>query len=292
MAVSLRQLRYLEALARTRHFGRAARLCAVTQPALSMQIRDLERDLGVALVERRAGAVALTPAGEVAAARAEAILAAVRDLEDAARAGAGLLAGSVRLGLIPSVAPYLLPVLLRAVGERHPALDLQIRESQTAALLDELRRGDLDAVVAALPVGPDLETLPLRDDPFLVAVATSDAGAWARETDPRARLSRERLLLLEEGHCLRDQAIQYCGLPEPQTRRALAAASLATIMSMVAAGHGVTLLPRLCAAEARRPGVALVPFPSAPPRRHLALAWRRSSARRRDFEALAELMRG
>jgi LysR family hydrogen peroxide-inducible transcriptional activator len=288
--ISLRQLRYFEALARTRHFGQAARLCAVSQPALSMQVKELESILGVALVERRAGAVALTRAGAEVAARAEAILAQVRDLGDFARAQGGVLAGPLRLGLIPSVAPYLLPGLLRAAARRHPDLDLSIRESQTAALLDELRRGELDAVVAALPLEGEVEALALFDDPFLVAVEASRAEGWAGEPDPRARLARERLLLLEEGHCLRDQAIRYCGLPEPETRRALAAASLATIMSMVAAGHGVTLLPTLCASEAARPGIALVPFPDAPPRRTIGLAWRRSSARERDFLALAELL--
>jgi LysR family hydrogen peroxide-inducible transcriptional activator len=290
--VTLRQLRYFETLARTKHFGMAATQCAVTQPALSMQIKELERELGVELVERRGSAIAITPAGQEIAARSEAILSQVRELSDFARQHHGVLTGSLRLGIIPSIAPYLLPDLLTGVMKRYPRLDLQIRETQTNALVEELTRGELDAVLVALPVEPpQLETMPLFEDRFLIAVQHQAAPGWAAG-DLRTRIGQERLLLLEEGHCLRDQALQFCQIANMQARKALGAASLTTIMQMVAAGHGITLLPELCArTEVDRQRVALIAFPEEPPMRIVGLAWRRSSARQSDFKALGELIK-
>jgi LysR family transcriptional regulator, hydrogen peroxide-inducible genes activator len=292
--VTLRQLRYFEALAQARHFGQAAQRCAVTQPALSMQIKDLEQSLGVALVERRANGVALTPAGEEIAARAESILAQVRALQDYARERSGPLVGSLRLGMIPSIAPYLLPKLLATAGEQYPSLELLIRESQTAVLLEELARGELDGVVAALPLDrADLESSALFDDPFYIAVQAKAAMDWADTEDVIARLRRERLLLLEEGHCLRDQALQVCQIADTQARRSLGATSLATIMQMVAAGHGITLVPEMCiAVDVDRTRVALVKFPDPPPARIIGLAWRRTFVRKDDFLVLSELIQG
>ncbi|NBJ09562.1 hydrogen peroxide-inducible genes activator [Microvirga arsenatis] len=289
--ITLRQLRYFETLARTRHFGMAADQCAVTQPALSMQIKELERELGVELVERRGSAVAITPVGQEIAARAEAILNQVRELSDYARQHQGVLTGTLRLGIIPSIAPYLLPDILTQVGKHYPQLDLQIRESQTNALVEELVRGELDAVLLALPVQqPQLETMPLFEDRFLVAVQSRAAQDW-RGGDLRVRIGQERLLLLEEGHCLRDQALQFCQIANMQARKALGAASLTTIMQMVAAGHGITLLPELCAkTEVDRRRVALIPFPDDPPMRLVGLAWRRTSTRKSDFLALGTLI--
>ncbi|KFG67953.1 hydrogen peroxide-inducible genes activator [Microvirga sp. BSC39] len=290
--VTLRQLRYFETLARTKHFGLAADQCAVTQPALSMQIKELERELGVELVERRGNAIAMTPAGQEIAARSEAILSQVRELSDFARQHHGVLTGSLRLGIIPSIAPYLLPDILTEVMKHYPQLDLQIRETQTNALVEELVRGELDAVLVALPVEPpQLETMPLFEDRFLIAVQRQAARDWAAG-DLRTRIGQERLLLLEEGHCLRDQALQFCQIANMQARKALGAASLTTIMQMVAAGHGITLLPELCAkTEVDRQRVALIAFPEEPPMRIVGLAWRRSSARQRDFAALGELIK-
>ncbi|MGF9758489.1 LysR substrate-binding domain-containing protein [Microvirga sp. 0TCS3.31] len=290
--VTLRQLRYFETLARTKHFGMAADQCAVTQPALSMQIKELERELGVELVERRGNTIAVTPAGQEIAARSEAILSQVKELSDFARQHHGVLTGSLRLGIIPSIAPYLLPDILTGVMTRYPKLDLQIRETQTNALVDELIRGELDAVLVALPVErPQLETMPLFEDRFLIAVQSQAAPDWAA-SDLRSRIGQERLLLLEEGHCLRDQALQFCQIANMQARKALGAASLTTIMQMVAAGHGITLLPELCAkTEVDRQRVALIAFPEEPPMRVVGLAWRRSSARKSDFAALGELIK-
>ncbi|MBB3020187.1 LysR family hydrogen peroxide-inducible transcriptional activator [Microvirga lupini] len=270
----------------------AADQCAVTQPALSMQIKELERELGVELVERRGNAIAVTPAGQEIAARAKAILSQVRELSDYARQHHGVLTGSLRLGIIPSIAPYLLPDILTAVTQHYPHLDLQIRETQTNALVEELIRGELDAVMVALPVQqPQLETMPLFEDRFLIAVQSQAAADWVAG-DLRTRIGQERLLLLEEGHCLRDQALQFCQIANMQARRALGAASLTTIMQMVAAGHGITLLPELCAeTEVDRKRVALIAFPEEPPMRIVGLAWRRSSSRKGDFMALGELIK-
>lgn len=270
----------------------AADQCAVTQPALSMQIKELERELGVDLVERRGNAVALTLAGQEVAARAEAILAQVRELADYALQHRGTLTGPLRLGIIPSVAPYLLPSILTEVGTNYPSLDLLIRETQTDTLVGELVRGDLDVVLLALPVPhPQLETMALFDDSFLVAIQTQAAQDWS-SGDLHGRIGRERLLLLEEGHCLRDQALQFCHIANVQARKALGATSLTTIMQMVAAGHGITLLPELCAAaEVDRRRVALIPFPDEPPMRTIGLAWRRTSTRKNDFLALGNLIR-
>ncbi|MGO4387477.1 LysR substrate-binding domain-containing protein [Microvirga sp. 2YAF29] len=289
--VTIRQLRYFEALARIKHFGMAAAQCAVTQPALSMQIKELERELGVNLVERRGNAVVLTSAGQEIAERAGSILAQVRELSEFARQHNGVLSGPVRLGIIPSVAPYLLPAILTELARHYPEIDLQIRETQTDILMDELMRGELDVVLVALPVqSAQLESLPLFDDTFLIAVQAQEAERW-NAPDLRERIGEERLLLLEEGHCLRDQALQYCQIANMQARRALGAASLTTIMQMVAAGHGITLLPELCAAtEVDRQRVALIPFPDNPPMRTLGLAWRRTSGRKKDFTALGELI--
>jgi LysR family hydrogen peroxide-inducible transcriptional activator len=290
--VTLRQLRYFEALSRTRHFGMAASQCAVTQPALSMQVKDLEQELGVVLVERRGNSVGLTPAGQEIAARAEAILAQVRELTDFACQQRGVLTGTLRLGIIPSVAPYLLPGLLSRVQATYPSLDLLVRETQTDTLIEELVRGDLDAALLALPVSQgQLDTIDLFDDRFMIAVQAQTAPGWSPE-NLHARMMRERLLLLEEGHCLRDQALQFCKVANVQARKALGAASLTTIMQMVAAGHGITLLPELCAAaEVDRQRIALIQFPDEPPMRTIGLAWRRTSRRKADFTALGALIR-
>ncbi|MEZ0172453.1 LysR substrate-binding domain-containing protein [Microvirga sp. TS319] len=290
--VTFRQLRYFEALARTRHFGMAADQCAVTQPALSMQIKELERELGVELAERRGNSVILTQAGREVAERAEAILGQVRELSELAGQHQGVLSNTVRLGIIPSVAPYLLPAILIDVERQYPALDLQIRETQTDMLLDELLRGDLDAALIALPApNAQLEGVPLFEDRFLVAVQAHTAKQW-NSRDLHERIGQERLLLLEEGHCLRDQALHFCHIANMQARKALGAASLTTIMQMVAAGHGITLLPELCAAaEVDRQRVALIPFPDDPPKRTLGLVWRKTSGRKKDFAALGDLIK-
>ena len=288
---TLRQLRYFSALAKHRHFGRAAEACAVTQPALSMQIRELERMLEVDLVERRPGDVVLTDVGAEVARRGERILAAERDLVDFARHRGRLLAGRLMLGVIPTVAPYLLPKILPALQQRFPDLRIEMRETQTRILLEELSRGALDLLILALPVPEaDVETVRLFEDPFLLAVPADEARPRtarvnADDVDP------QRLILLEEGHCLRDQAVAYCGNARQDGAIGLGATSLTTVMQMVANGYGVTLLPQMAAdAEARDRRVKLLGFVPPRPGRTIGLAWRRTSPRKADFIALAQLI--
>jgi LysR family transcriptional regulator, hydrogen peroxide-inducible genes activator len=287
--ITLRQLRYLAALARYRHFGRAAKDCAISQPALSMQVRELEREIGAELVERRPNDVALTDTGLEVVNRAEQILAAICDLVDFAR-HRDVLSGSLKLGIIPTLAPYVLPRVLPRLQAKYPRLRLELRETQTRMLLEELVRGELDCVMLALPAeGADIETLKLFDDPFLLAVP-------AEERSPRGRVHVEdvdqrRMILLEEGHCLRDQALAFCGTTRRDQPASLGATSLATVMQMVANGYGVTLLPEVAAGvEARDERVTLLRFVEPQPARTIGLAWRRTSPRRRDLTALSEIV--
>jgi LysR family hydrogen peroxide-inducible transcriptional activator len=288
--ITLRQLRYLTSLARHRHFGRAAADCAVTQPALSMQVRELEREIGAELVERRPGEIALTDTGLDVAQRAEQILTATRDLVDFAR-HRDVLSGRLALGIIPTLAPYILPRVLPRLQVKYPQLRLEVRETQTKTLLDELNRGELDAVMLALPAdGADVETLALFDDAFLLAVPAADA-LPARGRVGVADVDQRRLILLEEGHCLRDQALAFCASPLRDQPAGLGATSLATVMQMVANGYGVTLLPEVAAdAEGRDKRVKLLRFSAPEPARTIGLAWRHTSPRRRDFEALGQII--
>jgi len=290
--IALRQLLYLVSLARHRHFGRAAEVCAVTQPALSMQVRELEREIGAELVERRPNEIALTETGRDVAARAEHILAATRDLVDYARHRA-LLSGHLKLGIIPTLAPYVLPRILPGLQAAHPALRLELRETQTKMLLEELARGELDCVMLALPVeGADVETLPLFDDPFLLALPANDP-LPVRRLVTVDDVDQRRLILLEEGHCLRDQALAFCAAPRRDAPAGLGATSLATVMQMVANGYGVTLVPEVAVdVEVRDPRVKLLRFARPAPARTVGLAWRRTSPRKQDFAALGELATG
>ena len=290
--ITLKQLRYLNALAAHRHFGRAAEACAVTQPALSMQIRDLERELGVELVERRPGEVMLTETGIEVARRAEQVLAAARDLTDFARHSGRLLTGRLRLGVIPTLAPYVLPRILPVLQRRFPELRVDLRETQTRTLMEELSRGALDAVLLALPAdSDDIETLALFDDPFLLAVPAADARGGRARVDARD-IDQRRLILLEEGHCLRDQALAFCGGVRLDAPSGLGATSLATVMQMVANGYGVTLLPKIALpVEARDPRVKVLRFRDPEPARQIGLAFRRTSPRKADFAALGEIVR-
>jgi LysR family transcriptional regulator, hydrogen peroxide-inducible genes activator len=251
-----------------------------------MQIRELEREIGAGLVERRAGEVALTATGIEVAQRAERILAAARDLVDFAR-HREILSGSLKLGIIPTLAPYLLPRLLPHLQHTFPSLRLDVRETQTAALIGELVAGDLDCVLLALPVEhADVDTISLFKDRFLLA-------ACADEPMPRRPLKAEdvdqhRLILLEEGHCLRDQALAFCATKRRDSAAALGSTSLATVMQMVANGYGVTLVPEIAAeVEVRDQRVALKRFAAPEPGRTIGLAWRKTSPRRRDFDALS-----
>jgi len=289
--VSLKQLRYFSTVARTGHFGAAAAQCAITQPALSMQIQELEKELGLQLLERGRKGVGLTAGGRDIAGRAARVLTDVRDLVDSARHLSGSFSGPFRLGAIPSIAPYLLPQLLPLMRARHPDLDLHLRETQTQRLLEELADGDLDLVLLALPVEhAGVETFSLFEDRFLLAVPASRP--IAKNVRATADLLREdRLLLLEEGHCLRDQALAFCHLRQVESIDTFGASSLSTIVQMVSNGLGLTLLPELSLElEANRADIRLMRFTNPEPQRIIGLAWRKTSPRKRDFAALGDLI--
>jgi LysR family hydrogen peroxide-inducible transcriptional activator len=289
--ITLKQLRYLTALAEHRHFGRAAHACAISQPALSMQIRAMEMDLGVVLVERRHGDVTLTQTGLELARRGETVLAAAQDLVDVARLRSGPLAGRLALGIIPTLAPYVLPKVLPALQRQYPDLRVDLRETQTKTLVDELMRGSLDVLMLALPV-LEVETaaVALFDDPFLLAVPKDDRrpeGTVVAADD----IDLARLILLEEGHCLRDQALAFCAGDRRERSFGLGATSLATVLQMVANGYGITLLPEVALdVEARDKRVKLLRFARPMPKRTIGLAWRPSSPRKSDFVALGRVV--
>jgi LysR family hydrogen peroxide-inducible transcriptional activator len=294
--VTLRQLRYLTALAKHGHFGRAAEACAVTQPALSMQIRDLERCLGVAVVERRPGDVILTDVGREIARRAEDVLAASRDLVDFARHRSGVLTGRLMLGVIPSLAPYLLPRILPLLQSRFPELRLELRETQTKPLIEDIKSGGLDAAILALPVAEaDIDSLPLFEDLFLLAVPADDPRAETTRVAAE-EIDQNRLILLEDGHCLRDQALAFCstarGRPNGTAGTAFGASSLTTVMQMVASGYGLTLIPQIAADVELRDGrVKLLRLKNPQPGRSIGLVFRRTSPRKGDFAALGEVVK-
>ncbi|MBV8699009.1 MAG: hydrogen peroxide-inducible genes activator [Bradyrhizobium sp.] len=288
--ISLKQLRYFDAVARASHFGKAAEQCAVTQPALSMQIQELEKFLGVQLIERSRSGAMLTEAGREVAVRAAKVLTELRDIVDYARRQSGL-AGPLHFGVIPSIAPYVLPALLPVVRDTYPDLELHLRETQTQHLLDELADGHLDLLLLALPIEhAEVETTRLFTDRFLLAMPK-----WRRITN-RVRatpelLQQDRLLLLEEGHCLRDQALAFCELRRVDNIDTFGASNLSTIVQMVANGLGLTLLPELAVdLEVRRGDIRLMRFTDPQPRRTIGLAWRKSSPRKRHFAELGKLI--
>ena len=295
--ITLRQLRYLSALAKHGHFGRAAEACSVTQPALSMQIRDLERTLGVAVVERRPGDVILTDVGREIARRGEDVLAASRDLVDFARHRSGVLTGRLTLGVIPSLAPYLLPRILPILQSRFPELRLELRETQTRPLIEDIKSGVLDAAMLALPTGePDIEAIKLFEDLFLLAVPASDPRSEVTRV-AAVDIDQSRLILLEDGHCLRDQALAFCataarGRTASGGGTVFGASSLNTVMQMVAGGYGVTLIPQIAADVERRDiRVKFLRLENPQPGRSIGLAFRRTSPRKSDFAALGEVVK-
>ncbi len=286
--LSLRQLRYFEALARHRHFGRAAEACAISQPALSEQIKELEATFGAALFERGARQVRVTSLGEALGERVRAILAAIDELEGLAASHHPLR--RLRLGVIPTVAPYLLPSVMRELTEAHPDLDVHVRESITTRLLEELAQGRIDAAIVALPAGGRAfeQAALFSEEFFLVRPATQRAKA---PPDLKS-LGRERLLLLEEGHCFRDQALAVCGLNPLRPREALEASSLSTLVQMVGAGAGITLIPEMAVTvEARSAPVAVTRCAAPRPSRTIGMIWRRSSPLGPQLRDIGEAVR-
>lgn len=288
--LTLRQLRYVDALARHGHFGRAAEACAISQPALSVQIRDLEAALGVPLFERGGRAVRPTGFGAAFAERAAAILRSVDELGDLARFSRAGLGGVLRLGVIPTVAPYLLPRLLPRISEAHPDLDLSVRETVTPRLVGELGEGALDAAIVALPISnPGFTEVALFEERMVLVRPISAA---PHPVPAPEDLARERLLLLEEGHCFRDHALAFCGAGAPGARDGLDGTSLSTLVQMVGAGIGITLVPEMAVpVETRSAPVAVCRFRGREPGRTVGMIWRRTTPLADRFRDLAGLVK-
>jgi len=275
--MNLRDLQYLVAVADARHFGRAAEASHVSQPTLSMQLKKLEESLGVRLFERTHKQVMVTGVGEEIVRRARTILRETEGLREAARAAQNPLAGELRLGAFPTLAPYFLPLAVPKLRKRLPKLKLLLTEEKTDRLLAMLKEGALDAALLALPIEEEgLETAELLDDPFLLAVPAGHALAKRKQVT-RRDIAGMPLLLLEEGHCLRRQALEFCSFAGTGERTDFRATSLETLRQMVAAGVGVTLMPKLAALKGD--GVAYIPFAPPAPLRTIGLVWRKSTAR-------------
>jgi len=289
--MNLRDLKYLVALADHRHFGRAAAACFVSQPTLSTQIRKLEDELGLPLVERAPRKVMLTPAGVEAAARARTIVAEVEQLKEAARRSRDPEAGTVRLGIFPTLGPYLLPHVIPNIRERFPQLELLLVEEKSDELLARLREGKLDAALLALPLDDDqLHAEFLFEDPFLLAGSGQHPLARRHHLDVQ-ELSTQKLLLLEDGHCLRDQALAVCRLFGANEKSEFRATSLETLRQMVAADVGITLLPTLSVKPPvpRSENIRLLDFQGDDrPSRRIAMPRRRSSALTGFLQQLAQ----
>lgn len=291
--LKLKDLRYLVAVADERHFGRAAQRSFVSQPTLSAQLKKLEDYLGVQLVERQPGHVTLTDAGEEIVARARRILEASDEVVALARAHRDPLAGKLRMALIPTIGPYLLPRVAREIRKTLPRLELRLYEYQTAELLEKLRAGEIDLGVLALPVDLEgLDSCALYDEAFTVALPENHRLA-KKQTLKVDDLKEEPLLLLEDGHCLRDQALEVCSRVGMQEKQDFRATSLETLRQMVATGAGVTLLPELASrgpyGSAR--GVVLRPFARPAPVRHVGAVWRKTTARKPAIDAICKLIR-
>ncbi|MEL6826741.1 MAG: hydrogen peroxide-inducible genes activator [Pseudomonadota bacterium] len=291
---TLRQLEFLCAVADQGSFSKAAESCHVTQPTLSAAIKEVEGLLGVQLIEREARGASLTQAGEAAVERARTILSSTADLVSAARQAGAPLTGPFRLGAIPTIAPFLLPRTLKALRKAHPSLKLYLREDQTERLLDALKSRTLDAALIALPWDASgIETMDLGDDEFMLVAPTGhtliEQGS-IRSSD----LADEDVLLLEDGHCLRDHALSVCRLPNKRNGADVTATSLPTLVHMVAGGLGVSLLPKLAIDAGVTSGadVELKPFETPMIGRRIGIAWRTGSPRAEEAQMIGEIVRG
>jgi LysR family hydrogen peroxide-inducible transcriptional activator len=288
--LTLRQLRYVDALAKHGHFGRAAEACAVSQPALSVQIRDLESALGTPLFERGPRQVRLTALGEEFASRAREILRAVDELDDLARASREGLVGRLRIGVIPTIAPYLLPTLIPTLTRLHAGLDIHVRETVTPRLIEELGEGRLDCAIVALPISePGLAEVALLEEPLILVRPASEAGTPVPAPE---RLREMRVLLLEEGHCFRDQALSFCNLRPARPREDFDGSSLSTLVQMVAAGIGVTFVPEMALpVETRSAPVSVDRLPAPEPTRTVGMVWRTTTPLAPQLTRIAEVVR-
>lgn len=292
--MNLQDLRYLVAVADHRHFGRAAEACFVSQPTLSTQIKKLERELGVELIERNPRRIMLTSVGESVVERARVVLRETDNIREVARRSTDPEAGSLRIGLFPTLAPYLLPHVVPVLHERFPKLELLLVEEKSAVVHQRLREGQLDVGLLALPVHDDhLHCEPLFSEEFVLAVPTDHPLSRVKGSVRTSVLSGDNVLLLEEGHCLRDQALSICQLAGAEERSGFRATSLETLRQMVAAGVGVTLLPQLAVQPPvpQSGDVDLVRFDAPAPSRQIAMFWRRTSAYADFLPQVAEVIR-
>lgn len=286
---TFKQLRYVDAVARHGHFGRAAEACAISQPALSIQVKHLEEALGTAIFERGAR-VRLTGFGQEFVQRVREILRSVDALADLARASRGRLVGRLRIGVIPTVAPYLLPAIIDDLSRLDEGLQIQVRETLAPKLIEELADGRLDTAIVALPVSePSFSEVALFEEPFvLVRPSGSDGSPVPSGTS----LREMRLLLLEEGHCFRDQALEFCKMHPVPSRSVLDAGSLSTLVQMVGAGIGVTLIPEMAVAvETRSASVSVARFESPEPSRTIGMIWRRASPLVEQLQQISAVIR-
>ncbi|MGV6888334.1 hydrogen peroxide-inducible genes activator [Rhodophyticola sp. SM2404] len=288
--ITLRQMRYFEALAHSGHFGRAADMCSISQPALSVQIKELEQNLGSVLFERSAREVRLTSFGEQFALRVREILRSVDELGDLARAAQTRLVGRLRIGVIPTIAPYLLPTLIGKLNEDNAELDLHIRETVTPKLIEELAGGRLDTAIVALPVSePSFNEVSLFSESFVLVRPSVDKD---KPVPDRDALHEMRLLLLEEGHCFRDQALSFCNMQSNLPRELLEGSSLSTLVQMVGSGIGVTLVPEMAVpVETRSASVSIARFASPQPSRTIGMIWRKKSPLADQLNQIAEIVR-
>ncbi|MDE0589366.1 hydrogen peroxide-inducible genes activator [Halocynthiibacter sp. C4] len=284
--ISMKQLFYFEALARHLHFGHAAEVCNISQPALSIQIKELEAQLGVSLVERSSKNIRLTPFGEDIAARARAILQEVEALEASARTARRPFHGRIRIGVIPTVAPYYLPRFIAHLTRRFPDLEPQLREAMTGSLIDDLNQGRLDVAIVALPISePTLHERALFEEEFVLVRPANEEGSPVPDV---SQLREMRLLLLEEGHCFRDQALSFCGLAPTKARDIMEGSSLSTLVQMVGAGIGVTLIPEMAVSiDGAASPVSISRLASPAPKRTIGMVWRHTNPLAPQLETIA-----
>jgi len=288
--ITLKQLRYFEALAQHRHFGKAAEACAISQPALSLQIKELEGVLGSALFERSARQIDLTSFGEEFAPRVREILRSVDELGDLARASQDRPVGRLRIGVIPTIAPYLLPNIIGHLTRLYPDLDIHVRETLTPRLLHELAAGKIDTAIVALPVSePAFTEIALFQEDFVLVRPSEDHD----KPIPNIETLREmRLLLLEEGHCFREQALSFCQMHASMPRELLDGSSLSTLVQMVGSGIGVTLIPEMAiGVETRSASVSIARFNTPKPSRTIGMIWRKTSPLTQQLSQIADVVR-
>jgi len=287
---TFKQLRYFEALTRHGHFGHAADACAISQPALSLQIKELEETLGIILFERGARQVWLTNFGEEFAVRVRDILRSIDELDDLARASRDQLKGQLRIGVIPTIAPYLLPTIIGNLNKMNAGLDIHVRETLTQKLIGELLDGRLDTAIVALPISePSFTEVALFEENFVLIRPSEDDDKPVPNSE---ELREMRLLLLEEGHCFRDQALSFCKVQSTGPWEGLDASSLSTLVQMVGVGGGVTLLPEMAVAvETSAASVSVAHFEKPQPSRTIGMIWRKTSPLAQQLEQIAEVVR-